>query len=711
MPLLSLPADLLARILARFSPAEIAQAGAVSGFFTESQPPQTAGGAREPSILVQALQLRAEEHGYVLPVLPFRWLCFAAMQHEANPPARLAAGETHSLFIDGEGRLWSWGSEEEDEVLDKRPGLLGHGDGRALQLKVPTRLLGGEHVVSVAAASDFSLALSADGSVWSWGAGLRSVRGSATLGHGDDVSNQRRPKKIEALAGHRIVAVSVGWAGHSLAVSADGTVWSWGGGDGGILGHGDEQDQPLPKKIEALAGQRVVAVSAGGHSLALTADGAAWSWGGGSLLPKKIEALTGRDIVAVSAGDTFSLAVSADGTVWSWGGGDGGILGHGDEQDEPLPKKIEALTGQRIVSISAGGDSGVAVTADGEVWSWGDLNEIGPPTKVKGPKAALLPPRPPSSVYFHFVAARRADLKAAHPDVGVADLARMMGEEWKARASYPPSRRSPRHRREPPPPLQAMSDEDKAPFERAAEQDKQRYRAECLAAGIEVSDVVDAKPALYYYLKSQRIAIAEANPEAGPAELMQMMRQNFAALSEEERAPFEEEAAADKTRHEQEITAEAPPPPLHTLPRPARAPLRGLTLPLAAARRQGGEGGRWSGRFGTAPVRGLRAHCQAGQGGASKRHHSPAAPTVRARTPRSPVRQPTPCPLSLSRPTPLPGSASSPCRLGTSTPSLAPPTAPCGAGAQPRMATVLAAWATEMTPSPTSGCRRRSRCG
>ncbi|EOD05622.1 hypothetical protein EMIHUDRAFT_68953, partial [Emiliania huxleyi CCMP1516] len=97
-----------------------------------------------------------------------------------------------------------------------------------------------------------------------------------------------------------------------------------------------------------------------------------------------------------------------------------------------------------------------------------------------------------------------------------------------------------------------MSDEDKAPFERAAEQDKQRYRAECLAAGIEVSDVVDAKPALYYYLKSQRIAIAEANPEAGPAELMQMMRQNFAALSEEERAPFEEEAAADKTRHEQE---------------------------------------------------------------------------------------------------------------------------------------------------------------
>ena len=49
-----------------------------------------------------------------------------------------------------------------------------------------------------------------------------------------------------------------------------------------MLGHGDRQTQLLPKKIEALAGQRIVAVSAGGyHSLARTADGSVWSWGQG----------------------------------------------------------------------------------------------------------------------------------------------------------------------------------------------------------------------------------------------------------------------------------------------------------------------------------------------------------------------------------------------------------------------------------------------
>ena len=125
---------------------------------------------------------------------------------------------------------------------------------------------------------------------------------SGQLGHGNR-EGQLLPKKIEALAGQRVVAMLAG-AMHSLAVTADGTVWSWGNGSYGQLGHGDQQNQLLPKKIETLAGQRVVAVSAGGcHSLALTADGAVWSWGNGGagslghgedlsnqLRPEKIEA-------------------------------------------------------------------------------------------------------------------------------------------------------------------------------------------------------------------------------------------------------------------------------------------------------------------------------------------------------------------------------------------------------------------------------------
>ena len=103
------------------------------------------------------------------------------------------------------------------------------------------------------------------------------------LGHGDEQS-QLLPKKIEAFAGQRVVAVSAG-AFHSLAITANGAVWSWGNGGWGQLGHGNYEDQLLPKKIEAFAGQRVVAVSAGsGQTFATTADGSFWSCGDGGFL-------------------------------------------------------------------------------------------------------------------------------------------------------------------------------------------------------------------------------------------------------------------------------------------------------------------------------------------------------------------------------------------------------------------------------------------
>ena len=271
-----------------------------------------------------------------------RWLCYAALLREANPPARAAAGERHSVFIDGEGRLSSCGT-----APDVVPGLLGHGEG-VTQLNTPTRLpspLGGERAVSVSAGPAHCLALTADGAVWSWGYG-----GEGQLGHGDQ-QNQLLPTEVEALAGQRVVAVSAGGA-HSLALTADGAVWSWGFGFFGPLGHGDAQDQLLPKKVDAFGGERVVGVSAAYPATASpsppTAPSGAGAVGHGDeqrqLLPKKVEALAGRRVVATSVGVEHSLAITADGAVWSWGLGEDACLGHGEDlSNQLLPKKVEAL--------------------------------------------------------------------------------------------------------------------------------------------------------------------------------------------------------------------------------------------------------------------------------------------------------------------------------------------------------------------------------
>ena len=94
---------------------------------------------------------------------------------------------------------------------------------------------------------------------------------------------------------------------HSLALTADGAVWSWGYGEDGTLGHGDEQNEQM------------------------------------QLLPKKVEAFADQRVVTVSAGALYSTALTADGAVFTWGKGERGCLGHGEDlSNQLLPKKIEA---------------------------------------------------------------------------------------------------------------------------------------------------------------------------------------------------------------------------------------------------------------------------------------------------------------------------------------------------------------------------------
>ena len=57
-------------------------------------------------------------------------------------------------------------------------------------------------------------------------------------------------RSFENFAGERVAAVSAGEY-HSIAITAGGAFLTWGEGDAGCLGHGEDlSNQLLPKKIE-----------------------------------------------------------------------------------------------------------------------------------------------------------------------------------------------------------------------------------------------------------------------------------------------------------------------------------------------------------------------------------------------------------------------------------------------------------------------------
>ncbi|MHB8572792.1 MAG: RCC1 domain-containing protein [Candidatus Dormibacteria bacterium] len=176
-------------------------------------------------------------------------------------------------------------------------------------------------------------------------------------------------------------------AGVILGGAAD--TLAWGDNDWFKLGNGllpvDNVPVPVPLPVSGLPSRPVEVAAGYTFSMALMADGTAWSWGGNSWG----ELGTGSDaydvrspgqvrldhIRQIGAGVSSGLALREDGTVWTWGNNQAGQLGNGiGPKTEPVysnvPVQVPGLAG--ITAIAAGGVFNLALSQDGVVWAWGD---------------------------------------------------------------------------------------------------------------------------------------------------------------------------------------------------------------------------------------------------------------------------------------------------------------------------------------------------
>lgn len=159
--------------------------------------------------------------------------------------------------------------------------------------------------------------------------------------------------RVAGLIGVRVVAIAADTLGcYTLALSATGEVFSWGGGsaaDSGALGQGDKLPRGVPTRVEALSGKGVCGLSACySTSLAWTVAGRLFTWGqyfnfappsppdednpnrvgvnkrddaivGQHLSPTLIQELEGKPVRCAAAGHLHIVAVLQNGQLYSWG--------------------------------------------------------------------------------------------------------------------------------------------------------------------------------------------------------------------------------------------------------------------------------------------------------------------------------------------------------------------------------------------------------
>jgi len=318
----------------------------------------------------------------------------------------VASGYYNTFAVVSDATVWGWGINDHGQLAD----------GTTTTRYAPIRISGLNDVADISVGGSDVYALKRDRTIWSWGMpsspipvpepGLSSVvriavgnyfgylalTSDGTLwGQGDNGYGQfgdgttkyrSSPAPIQGMSNP--AAFAGGWD-NNVVVKSDGTVWVAGSNTYGQLGLATNLYRATPGTVPGLAG--VTALATGGASVypctvALTADGKAWGWGGRTCLgtfedhssPVELPSMNGA--LAVSIGTNSAMVLKPDGTVWMQGSNSFGQRGNGTTAYGP-PGLVPGLA--NVAAIAAGSNYNFAITRDGTLWAWGqnDRGQLG----------------------------------------------------------------------------------------------------------------------------------------------------------------------------------------------------------------------------------------------------------------------------------------------------------------------------------------------
>lgn len=241
--------------------------------------------------------------------------------------------------------VWSWGKNKSGE--------LSHGGTANALIPRGVRSLRGKHVAWVSSGAQHSAAVTTSGELLVCGSYLHGKLGLENL----TKVNVTTFQPVTALRGHKVKQVACGDY-HTLCLLESGAVYTWGGTLHKKLGAREGgKDFRSPAQVVGLEGARVAKVACGDfHSVALTEDGKIFSWGGGGTSfnkgqcghghtkdvesPEMIESLDNKTMVDVVCGGYHTLALSDANELYAWGSGLYGECGFGAFIHTSAPKFV-----------------------------------------------------------------------------------------------------------------------------------------------------------------------------------------------------------------------------------------------------------------------------------------------------------------------------------------------------------------------------------
>ncbi|XP_043811848.1 PH, RCC1 and FYVE domains-containing protein 1 isoform X2 [Manihot esculenta] len=294
---------------------------------------------------------------------------------------------------DALGDVYFWGEGTGDGILGGGVHGVG-GSGVRIDSFVPKALESAVllDVQTIACGRRHAALVTKQGEVFSWGEEL-----GGRLGHGVD-SDVLHPKLVDGLKNINVELVACGEY-HSCAVTLSGDLYIWGGSSHnfGLIGHGNEASNWVPKKLNGhLEGIHVSSVSCGPwHTAVVTSAGQLFTFGDGSFgvlghgdrksafTPRQVESLKGLRTVRAACGVWHTAAVvevmvgsssssnCSSGKLFTWGDGDKGCLGHGDKEPRLVPTCVAALVEPNFCHVACGHSMTVALTTTGHVYTMG----------------------------------------------------------------------------------------------------------------------------------------------------------------------------------------------------------------------------------------------------------------------------------------------------------------------------------------------------